>query len=505
MSRFIIFLIVNLIALKALAAERPNFLVIVTDDQSPFTLQIYGNDVCETPNLDRLARRGMTFDAAYHMGSWSGAVCTPSRHMIMTGRTVWHLPRKQRKNKKQKAIRDTTSSDSAPSDLANFSMPAVFNRAGYDTFRTCKRGNSYSKANALFTTRHEASKRGGTAETGSQWHGDRAVEYLEERQSSGDKDPFLMYLGFSHPHDTRNGTPELLTKYAAKNVKQPPNEINPKSPALPINYLPAHPFHHGHPGLRDEEKVSGVFKSRTEATVRNETGREYACIEYIDRQIGRVMDQLESMGQLENTYIIFTADHGIAVGRHGLMGKQNLYEHTWRVPFIVAGPAIENGTRAMGNIYLLDILPTLCDLAGIDAPQTVEGKSFRPILEQTSETVRDVLYGVYCGGTKPGMRSIRKGDWKLIKYDVLDGKVRETQLFNLAENPNEFLSEHHIPSTINQTGSRPKSNQKDLAEDPRYAEIRADLEATLLAEQERLDDPYRLWDQEARSKSESVD
>ena len=496
----VLFSIALLLVTERCVAERPNFLIILTDDQSPYTLKAYGNQVCETENLDRLAARGMTFDAAYHMGAWVGGVCTPSRHMIMTGRTVWHIPGKRRARRRNQPApppqnpqeRDPTL---VPPNLANFSMPAIFNRAGYDTFRTCKRGNSYAAANALFQVRHEASKRGGTPETGSQWHGDRAVEYLEKRQTSGDKDPFLMYLGFSHPHDTRDGTPELLKKYGAANVKQPPTEVNPAAPPLPPNYLSAHPFHHGHPGLRDEVKVSGVFESRTEATVRNETGREYACIENIDNQIGRVLDQLEAMGELDNTYIIFTADHGMSVGRHGLMGKQNLYEHTWRVPFIVAGPGIQANSRATGNIYLLDILPTLCDFADIEPPATIEGKSFRPILEQKAKTVREVLYGVYCGGTKPGMRSLRKGDWKLIKYDVLDGKVQETQLFNLKDNPHEFLQQHHDASNVALTGTQPTAEQVNLADDPRYAEIRIDLEATLLAEQKRLDDPFRLWDQ----------
>ena len=122
-----------------------------------------------------------------------------------------------------------------------------------------------------------------------------------------------------------------------------------------------------------------------------------------------MLEQLEATGELDNTYIFYTADHGIAIGRHGLQGKQNLYQHTWRVPFIVKGPGIKPGSRAEGNIYLLDVLATLCDLAGIPAPETNEGVSFRPVLEGKQPTVRDVLYGVYNGGTRPGMRSVKKG------------------------------------------------------------------------------------------------
>lgn len=469
--------------------DLPNIIVIVTDDQAPHTLSAYGNTVCQTPTLDRLAARGMTLDAAYHMGSWSGAVCRPSRAMIMTGRTVWHIP--DPKGKPQPGVHASL----VPEDLAQYSMPAVFNRAGYETFRTCKIGNSYPPANRLFQTVKDASKRGGTTESGSAWHGDQALAFLDDYASRKSDKPFLMYFGFSHPHDVRDGTPELLAKYGAENAKQPPSEVNPMSPPLPMGYLPAHPFHHGHPNLRDEVKVSGVFESRTEATIRNELGREYACIENIDRQIKRVIEKLEAIGEMKNTYILFTADHGIAVGRHGLTGKQNLYEHTWRVPMIAVGPGIEPGSRAPGNVYLLDILSTICDLAGLDAPKTNEGESFAPVLRGEKSVVRDVLYGVYTGGTKPGMRSVRKGDWKLIKIDVLDGKVRETQLFNLAENPYELIKEHHDPSVIALTGNTPKAHQLDLAEDPRYAGKRAELEALLVSEMRRLNDPYTLWDQ----------
>ena len=462
-------------------AQRPNILFIIVDDQSPFDLKVYNPaSELDTPHIDRLAREGMTFDGAHHMGSFSGAVCTPSRHMVMTGRTVWHLPI------------GPGSREHCPPNIEQQSMAAIFNRAGYDTMRTCKRGNSFEGANRQFTVRHDATKRGGTDETGSVWHGDQVMDFLNERESTGDSDPFLIYYGFSHPHDTRDGTPELLEKYGAVNHKDknslPP--ANEKQPALPVNYLPAHPFHHGQPGLRDEEKVSGVWKNRDERTIRNELGREFACSENIDIQVGRVLKKLESMGQLENTYVFYTSDHGMAIGRHGLQGKQNLYEHTWRVPMIVKGPGIAAGSRAIGNIYLLDVLATLCDLTGVEAPATVEGKSFKPILRGQQQTVRDVLYGVYSGGTKPGMRSVKKGDWKLIKWDVLDGTVRETQLFNLKDNPHEFIAQH-----TGVAGARVSPEQTDLAEDKRYAEKLAEMESLLLNEMRRLHDPYRLWNQ----------
>ncbi|MEL6106824.1 MAG: sulfatase-like hydrolase/transferase [Planctomycetota bacterium] len=488
MSRLLCFSLL-LLASRAGADERPNVMVIVTDDQSPFTLSCYGDEHCDTPNLDRLASSGMVLDQMYHMGSMSGAVCSPSRTMIMSGRTLWHLPPRGKKVKK-----DEVGATEGNRILHN-TIPAVFNRAGYDTFRTCKKGNSYTLANALFTTVRDKSCRKAGTEDGSQWHGQQVIDFLDERKSSKTTKPFLIYFGFSHPHDPRVGRDDLLAKYGAENRVQPPSKVNSNAPPLPKTWLPAHPFHHGHPGLRDEVKVPGVLTSRTEATIRNELGREFACIENVDEQIGQVMERLRESGELQNTFVIFTSDHGISVGRHGLTGKQNLYEHTWRVPFLVSGPGIRPGSRARANGYLLDILPTICDLAGISIPETAQGKSLEPVLMGNQDSVREVLYGCYCGGTKPGMRSVRKGDWKLIKYDTMDGKVRETQLFHLTENPDELLIEHHDPAVIQKTGYAPKPHEIDLAESPQHAAKLAEMEALLLSEMERLRDPYRLWDQ----------
>lgn len=472
--------------------KRPNILFIISDDQSPFDFKFYNkNSTLDSPVIDQLAADGMVFDGAYHMGSYSGAVCYPSRHMVMTGRTVWNL-RDQRKRKKGEELKPEVQ------EQVDNCMAAIFNRAGYDTMRTCKKGNSFALANEQFSIVRDTTKREGSAEEGSAWHAEQVLDYLSEREATKDEDPFLIYYGFSHPHDQRHGPPELMEKYHAVNHfgKEQPVALNPKAPPLPKNYLPAHPFHHGHPNLRDEVAVAGVWEWRDEATIRNEIGRQFACSENIDIQIGRVLEKLESMGELDNTYIFYTADHGMAIGRHGLQGKQNLYEHTWRVPFIVKGPGIKAGSRAQGNIYLLDVLGTMCDLAGIETPPSLESKSFRPVLEGRQDIVRDVLYGVYAGGTKPGIRAVRKGDWKLVKWDVLEGEVQETQLFNLKRNPKEYLSEHQDPTTRALSGTKAGKQQKDLAEDPDHAGKLAEMEALLESEMKRLGDPHPLWNQE---------
>lgn len=475
---------------KSAAAERtarPNILFIIADDQSPLDLKIYNSrSLLQTPNIDRLAAQGMTFDGAYHMGAFVSGVCTPSRHMIKSGRTLWHLPIAPE------------AAQRCPPSLEQNTIAAVFNRAGYDTMRVGKVGNSYEAAKKLFTVNLEPKGRAGLEPGGSAWKAQQVLDYLDRRVAAKDCDPFLIYFGFSHPHDPRNGTDELLAKYGAVNHTDPNNlpPTNPKQPPLPVNYLPAHPFPTTLlPDQRDETQVSGVWTNRDERTIRNEIGRYFACSEEIDRQIGRVLQKLDAMGELENTYIFYTSDHGIAIGRHGLQGKQNLYQHTWRVPFIVKGPGIKPGSRAEGNIYLLDVLATLCDLAGVPAPETSEGISFKPVLEGRRGSIRDVLYGVHCGGTKPGMRCVKQGDWKLIKYDGNNGAVHQTQLFNLAENPDELLREHHDPAVIALTGVTPAPHQVNLAGDPRYAAKLAEMEALLLAEMRQLHDPWRLWNQ----------
>ncbi|MCG8649195.1 MAG: sulfatase, partial [Pirellulales bacterium] len=163
-----------------------------------------------------------------------------------------------------------------------------------------------------------------------------------------------------------------------------------------------------------------------------------------------------------------------------------------RVPMIVRGPGIQAGSAASGYVYLMDVFPTLCDLAGITIPDAVEGKSFRPVLENRTDRIRDVLYGVYCGGTKPGMRAVKTAGWKLIEYDVLDGQVRRTQLFDIKNNPNEWLLEHHDQALAERLGIAPNDAQINLAESPSHASKRRELEQLLEAEMKRWADPYQL-------------
>lgn len=479
------------------APEPPNFLFIITDDQDTYSVGAYRRtEPCEvdvngapylidTPHIDRLAAEGMLFHQARIMGANMGAVCTPSRTSIMTGKGTW-----------QRTAEVT----------AAVTFPGIFNRGvrdglpnlPYATYRTCKEGNSYPTANAEFTTVLDATKRGNTDGNGSEWHGNNAVNFIADwaanHRSSGK--PFFIYLGFSHPHDTRNArtTPDLTGRYGCLNTNPAAlTMVNPAAPPAPANLLtctpatyPAHPFDHGHLDARDENSVSGILQYRTEAVVRNEIGRNFACVDWIDQQIGRVLDRLEdpdgdgntSDSVINNTYIVFTSDHGIAIGRHGLQGKQNLYEHTWRVPYIVRGPGIAPGSETDALVYLHDTFPTFCDLAGLDLPATIkenDGQSFRPVLEGKSTNHRSVLYGLYAGGSTPGIRAVTDGRFKMIKYDVGTNTTQVTQLFDLQTNPFELLPQHGV---------------KNLADRPAYARIRFRLEEALMQQRIENADPY---------------
>jgi len=155
-------------------------------------------------------------------------------------------------------------------------------------------------------------------------------------------------------------------------------------------------------------------------------------ITHLDDQIGRVLKALEESGQVDNTIIIFAGDNGLAVGQHGLLGKQNLYEHSVRVPLIIGGPNLPQGEKCDALCYLLDIFPTICELVDIPLPETVEGKSLVPLITGEKKKIRDYVFGAY----KNFQRMVSDGHWKLILYNV-EGK-QTTQLFDLQNDPWEI-------------------------------------------------------------------
>jgi arylsulfatase A-like enzyme len=205
---------------------------------------------------------------------------------------------------------------------------------------------------------------------------------------------------------------------------------DPADIALPPNFMGGHPFDTGAIHIRDEELAA---HPRSPEETREHIADYYGMISHLDDQLGRVLEALEQKGVLDNTLIVFAGDNGLAVGQHGLFGKQNCYEHSVRVPLIFAGPGVPAGVTTDAYAYLFDIFPTLCELTGIPVPASVEGRSLKGILEDPGQAVRDTLYFAYTDC----QRAVKNRRYKLIEYAV-PHRDRQTQLFDLADDPWEL-------------------------------------------------------------------
>jgi arylsulfatase A-like enzyme len=393
----------------------PNILFFFTDDQRFDTIRALGNERIITPTMDRLVQNGTAFTNAYIMGSMSGAVCMPSRAMLMSGRTLFGL------EGPGKVI-----------PAAHLTLPEVLRRAGYRTFQT---GKWHQDAKTFARCFSDGAKIffGGMSDhyrvpvrdfdpTGqypkdkiyrdegkhsSELFSDAAIEFL---QSYEDDKPFFVYIPYTAPHDPRHMPKQYLDMYDADEIE------------LPKSFMSEHPFDNGEMKIRDEKLAAWP---RTPVEIRRHKRAYYAMITHVDAQMGRVLKALEQTGRVDNTIIVFSGDNGLAVGRHGLMGKQNLYEHSVHVPLVIGGPGIPKGQRRDAFCYLLDIFPTLCDLVGLPIPDSVDGRSLAPIIRGRKGSARKTLFFAY----KDIQRAIRDERFKLIEYFV-DGR-RTTQLFDL--------------------------------------------------------------------------
>ncbi|MBN1582256.1 MAG: sulfatase-like hydrolase/transferase [Anaerolineae bacterium] len=453
--------------MRTLQPSRPNILFFFTDDQRFDTLGALGNQAISTPTMDSWIHQGTTFTHAHIMGGTSGAVCMPSRAMLMTGRTLFHLEREGQ------AI-----------PAAHVLLGETLRRAGYRTFGTGKWHNgppSYARsftdgAEIFFggmedhwnvpacdfdpTGRYDLAcpivkdpyysnevtyRRCDHVTAGkhsSELFCEAAIDFLDGYDAGA---PFFMYLSFMAPHDPRTMPKTYLDMY------------DPDAIALPPNFMPEHPFDNGELNVRDEKLAAWP---RTETEIRRHIAEYYAMITHADAQMARVMEALTRNGHAGNTIVIFAGDNGLALGQHGLMGKQNMYDHSLRVPLVMCGPGIPQGKQSDAFCYLFDIYPTLCDLIGIPIPGTVEGKSLVPAM-RNNDRIRETMYFAYRGL----QRCVRDEHYKLIAYAV-DGK-QTTQLFDIERDPWELNT---------------------LAGDSGYAEQVSRLSAELVRWRDELDD-----------------
>ena len=423
------------------AADKPNILFIFADDQCWETIAALGNDEIETPNLDRLVRRGVTFTHACNQGSFSPAVCHASRAMLNTGRYLWHSADLWNQNEQIGRISNKQRR------RAGFLWSDYMRQAGYETYMTGKwhiEGLGVRARRVFDHVSHvrpgmpNQTKEGtnrplpGKPDPWSPWDtkfdgywkggrhwsevvGDDTIRFLNAAASN--EKPFFIYSAFNAPHDPRQSPREYVEKYPVEKIR------------VPVNFLPVYPFRDqiacGHT-LRDE--ALAPFP-RTEHAVKVHRQEYYAIITHMDAQIGRMTDALKASGKASDTYIFFTADHGLAVGQHGLMGKQNLFDHSIRVPLIVVGPDLPGNRRIKNRVYLQDIMPTTLELAGVPKPHHVQFNSLLPQLRGETTEGRDAIYGGYL----EVQRSVTQDNYKLILYP----KAQQVLLFNLRNDPYE--------------------------------------------------------------------
>ena len=382
--------------------RRSNVLLIVSDNQRPDTIAALGNQHIRTPNLDRLVHEGFVFNNAYFMGSTTGATCLPSRTMLMTGRTLFRVP-----------LRRMSEEAEAANPITGIPvLPLTLKDAGYSTLRTGKMGNYPRFAAQEFHKNIVVAR----SVNGSARHADNAIEFLRSQQPGK---PFFLYVAFAAPNDPHAGPgtapKKYMDMYKAGDVPVPPN------------FMPIHPFDNGEMIIRDELLAPWP---RTKEMMERHLAGFYSVITYMDHQIGRILEALKQTGQYDNTIIIFAADTGTAIGSHGLVGMQNLYEHSVGVPLILSGPGILKGKRSDALVYLYDLFPTICDLAKLDVPEGIDGKSLAPIMKGEETKVRDSVFFAY----KDVQRAVRNERWKLIRYP----RANETQLFDLRNDPQEM-------------------------------------------------------------------
>ncbi len=387
------------------ADRKPNILHIHADDHRADGLRALGNPVVQTPNLDTLVERGMTFTHCYTMGSMIGAVCVPSRTMMLTGRSWQRIPK---------------APDAAPNaaDPVTY-LPRVMAAAGYQTWHMGKKGNGFPAGLQEFETSVIDDAHGKTPEDDrahcSKRLADRTIEFLKSRTGADAAKPFYLYLAPPVPHDPRSAEPQFHQLYTPAKI--------PLSPA----FMPQHPWDNGEMTVRDEKLAPWP---RTPEDTKQQLADYYSCVTGLDHHVGRIFAELKASGQWDNTIVIFTGDNGLSLGGHGLFGKQNLYEFGgMHVPFVIAGPGIPKG-KSEALVYLMDLFPTFADFAGATLPDGVEGRSLRPIIEGKTAKVRDVLYTGY----RNCQRAIRDDRWKLIRYPLVD----KTQLFDLSADPLEL-------------------------------------------------------------------
>ncbi|WP_160168099.1 sulfatase-like hydrolase/transferase [Rhodopirellula sallentina] len=417
--------------------NKPNIVFLFADDQRSGTLNLggEGNPETITPNLDKLARRGVHFRNAYVFGADRGSVCYPSRAQLLSGKSLF-----------QSEMIDTPSSG-----IDDLNLPAALRLAGYQTMRSGKANNVPYGINMEFDVNVERANRGSVA--GNVGYFQDASDFLDQKQLDGLGDvsftwdgesPFFIYLAVGTPHEPYPRDEAAVELYKGKTVTAPKDALV---------------LHDVYAELLDQF----LDRDSTLEDVASETRNYYASISFMDRLFGELVEQLRAKGLYENTIFVFAGDNGLSIGSHGLHGKSNLMEFGgMHVPLIFAGPGVTSA-RSDALVYLLDVFPTLSDLAGAAKPASLDGKSLCKLLRGEEKKVRDSLLTVYTNDAE--LRAVRDDRWKLHYFPSKE----RYELYDLASDPREL---------------------KNLASDPAHGQTLARMKGLMERDRKHWKDPY---------------
>lgn len=409
-------------------SQRPNILFILSDDQRYDTIHALGQPHIHTPNLDDLASRGVAFSRNF----CTTPICTPARAEILTGcnsftnRVPWF---------------------GMPINPELTLMPQAFRAAGYHTIHVGKwhndghpRDRGYDVTHTVFPHENlndyntfgnmmrfkeeEGEVAGFTADVFT----DYATKALGRVPRNR---PWFCFLAHTAPHDPHDCPAQFSARYDPAQM-----------PLLP-NFMPEHPFDNGDMLIRDELLENWP---REQAAMRRYRARYYAAITHLDHNIGRLLGHLRLTGQLDNTVIVFTGDQGLAIGSHGLLGKENMYDHSLASPLIILGAGgpsnLPAGGRCEALVHHVDLFPTLCELAGIERPASAsDGFSLVPLMRGEQARVREDIFcefysPEYLGGPmRHTQRAVRTERWKLTWFPL----IGRYQLFDLHYDAHELV------------------------------------------------------------------
>lgn len=420
--------------------ERPHILLVMVDQLAASFLHAYGHPVTKTPTIDRLAEDGVVFTNAYT----PSPLCAPARAAFMTG-----------------ALPTRTGVYDNAAELSS-SIPTFAHYLRLEGYRTCLSGKMhFVGADQLhgFEERlttdvypgdfgwtpdwrrpdervdswyHNMSsvKEAGVAEITNQLEYDDEVAFVAVRRlydhARYERDvPLFLCVSFSHPHDPYVARPRHWELYSDGEIDLP------AAPARPPEELDAHSLRLWKGSAMDEVQV-------TEDDVRAARHGYYASLSYVDEKIGEVLAALEACGLADDTIILFTSDHGDLLGEHGLFFKMSFYENACRVPLVVHAPGRYSSGRIHQPVSLLDVLPTLADLArpGLsgDLASPVDGRSLVPLLGGEPDDPDATVVGEYLAECVPHpMVMIRRGRLKFIHV-----QGDPDQLFDLDSDPHEL-------------------------------------------------------------------